>query len=375
MTPGGGGPQGAETRSRRGGPAQRALPSSTFGKCGKLLAPRGRPGRPEGASLLSSSAVTVLLPCPLVAKRSGRSWPGTGGFAGPRASVPARGEMALQPGHRPLPPTSRAVGVSLPSARGDPGVLGRGCRSDAGGAPALGSSGSLAGPRPPRRRGRAGPASAGGRGVGGAKRASSSPGPAPRSPVRLPASRPALPSRRLRSCAPRWPSWPRDAGDAGRCAPGTPGTRAGGLRGRRDAGRCAPSREARCAASARVLATLAGHSARRRGATYSGASSPSLPYGRRHDGGHGFRGRSAPPRFPNSSASTKVPYRLDAARGRRSDPAFPPPMAGLTFPSAYCVLCPVYIHDLTDATHSSYEKCVLSIFSLKGRESRLGRSK
>lgn len=101
----GGGPQGAETRSRRGGPAQRALPSSTFGKCGKLLAPRGRPGRPEGASPLSSSAVTVLLPCPLVAKRSGRSWPGTGGFAGPRASVPARGEMALQPGHRPLPPS------------------------------------------------------------------------------------------------------------------------------------------------------------------------------------------------------------------------------------------------------------------------------
>lgn len=102
---GGVGPQGAETRSRRGGPAQRALPSSTFGKCGKLLAPRGRPGRPEGASPLSSSAVTVSLPCPLVAKRSGRSWPGTGGFAGPRASVPARGEMALQPGHRPLPPS------------------------------------------------------------------------------------------------------------------------------------------------------------------------------------------------------------------------------------------------------------------------------
>lgn len=182
-------------------------------------------------------------------------------------------------GTQTFTPKSRAVGVSLPSARGDPGVLGRGCRSDAGGAPALGSSGSLAGPRPPRRRGRAGPASAGGRGVRGAKRASSSPGPAPRprAPRGSPQAGPALPSRRLRSCAPRWPSWPRDAGDAGRCAPGTPGTRAGGLRGRRDAGRCAPSREARCAASARAPATLAGHSARRRGATYSGASSPSRP--------------------------------------------------------------------------------------------------
>lgn len=376
MTPGGGGPQGAETRSRRGGPAQRALPSSTFGKCGKLLAPRGRPGRPEGASPLSSSAVTVSLPCPLVAKRSGRSWPGTGGFAGPRASVPARGEMALQPGHRPLPPTSRAVGVSLPSARGDPGVLGRGCRSDAGGAPALGSSGSLAGPRPPRRRGRAGPASAGGRGVcGGAKRRPPPLGLRPGAPCGSPQAGPALPSRRLRSCAPRWPSWPRDTGDAGRCAPGTPGrgqvgsgdagTRAGALRAVRPGApraraRQPPSRDTLPAAVAPLTAARAARP---------------VPYGRRHDGGHGFRGRSAPPRFPNSSASTKVPYRLDAARGRRSDPAFPPPMAGLTFPSAYCVLCPVYIHDLTDATHSSYEKCVLSIFSLKGRESRLGRSK
>lgn len=274
--------------------------------------------------------------------------------------------MALQPGHRPLPPTSRAVGVSLPSARGDPGVLGRGCRSDAGGAPALGSSGSLAGPRPPRRRGRAGPASAGGRGVcGGAKRASSSPGPAPRSPVRLPASRAcsSLPASAVMRSAVALVAQGRRG--RGQVRSGDAGTRAGALRAVRPGApraraRQPPSRDTLPAAVAPLTAARAARP---------------VPYGRRHDGGHRFRGRSAPPRFPNSPASTKVPYRLDAARGRRSDPAFPPPMAGLTFPSAYCVLCPVYIHDLTDATHSSYKKCVLSIFSLKGRESRLGRSK
>lgn len=138
-------------------------------------------------------------------------------------------------GTQTFTPKSRAVGVSLPSAQGDPGVLGRGCRSDAGGAPALGSSGSLAGPRPPRRRGRAGPASAGGRGVcGGAKRASSSPGPAPRSPVRLPASRAcsSLPASAVMRSAVALVAQGRrgrgqvrsgDTGDAGRWAPGTPG--------------------------------------------------------------------------------------------------------------------------------------------------------
>lgn len=168
--------------------------------------------------------------------------------------------------------------------------------------------------------------------------------------------------------------------------PGTPGTRAGALRGHRGRGQVGSGDAGTRAGALRAVRPGAPRARARQPPsrdtlpaavaplTAARAARP-VPYGRRHDGGHGFRGRSAPPRFPNSPASTKVPYRLDAAPGRRSDPAFPPPMAGLTFPSAYCVLCPVYIHDLTDATHSSYEKCVLSIFSLKGRESRLGRSK
>lgn len=168
--------------------------------------------------------------------------------------------------------------------------------------------------------------------------------------------------------------------------PGTPGTRAGALRGHRGRGQVGSGDAGTRAGALRAVRPGAPRARARQPPsrdtlpaavaplTAARAARP-VPYGRRHDGGHGFRGRSAPPRFPNSPASTKVPCRLDAARGRRSDPAFPPPMAGLTFPSAYCVLCPVYIHDLTDATHSSYEKCVLSIFSLKGRESRLGRSK
>lgn len=276
---------GGVPKELRPGAGEVALPS---GRClidiWEVWEAAGAAGK-AGASRRSKS--------PLLLRRHGLAPVSAGGEAQWEELARHR-RVCRAPGQRPsarrdgaaagtqtFTPKPRAVGVSLPSARGDPGVLGRGCRSDAGGAPELGSSGSLAGPRPPRRRGRAGPASAGGRGVcGGAKRASSSPGPAPWSPgapCGSPQAGPALPSRRLRSCAPRWPSWPRDAGDAGRCAPGTPGTRAGGLRGRRDAGRCAPSREARCAASARAPATLAGHSARRRGATYSGASSPSRP--------------------------------------------------------------------------------------------------